>query len=246
MKQKENLNDLINTFSVSDCLPFLNNLEDKSINCIITSPPYNLGGDFHTMSKGKRVTIGGYKTFSDNMNEEEYQNWQIDILNECYRVLDYEGVMFYNHKNRLKNGTTISPNDWVYKSKFNVSQIIIINLRTTPNMDKRRFFPVYELLYVLTKYAGKKLYNEDKHIDVWEIKKSNRKKVGHPAAFDIELPLRCIKASTKENDIVLDIFSGSGTVACASYMLKRNFICCDISEEYIELSKQRLDAIKGG
>ena len=41
------------------------------------------------------------------MPEELYQQWQIEILKECYRVLKEDGSMWYNHKNRIKNGKQI-------------------------------------------------------------------------------------------------------------------------------------------
>lgn len=68
-------------------------IEDKSINCIITSPPYNLGGDFHTFVDGKRVTYGDYKGFKDKIPETEYKHSQIEVLNECYRILNNDGLM---------------------------------------------------------------------------------------------------------------------------------------------------------
>ena len=48
-----------------DCLEYMKTLPDNSIHCIVTSPPYNLGGDFHTFVDGKRVTYGDYVGFSN-------------------------------------------------------------------------------------------------------------------------------------------------------------------------------------
>ena len=83
-----------------DCLEYMKTLPNNSIHCIVTSPPYNLGGDFHTFVDGKRVTYGDYVGFKDKLTEEDYQQWQIEVLNECYRILKEDGFMFYNHKNR--------------------------------------------------------------------------------------------------------------------------------------------------
>lgn len=54
-----------------DCLTGLKLLENNSVNCIVTSPPYNLGGDFHTFVNGKRITYGDYKGFKDKYPEED-------------------------------------------------------------------------------------------------------------------------------------------------------------------------------
>ncbi|WP_310877056.1 DNA-methyltransferase [Priestia megaterium] len=226
-----------------DCLDGLNKLKENSqyIDCIVTSPPYNLGGDFHTMVNGKRVTYGDYKGFKDKLKEDEYQSWQIEVLNACYDVLKDDGVMFYNHKNRIVKGTVISPFEWIHKTKFNVNQVIIMNLKSTANVDKRRFFPVYELIYVLTKEKGLKLNNYECFTDVWEVKKVPRKVSGHPATFHEEVPRRCIEASTKEGDIVLDPFLGSGTTCKVAKDLNRQYIGFDVSEEYIDLADKKIN-----
>ncbi len=226
-----------------DCMQGLKNLKTK-VNCIVTSPPYNIGGDFHTFVNGKRVTYGAYAEYNDKMPEEVYQQWQVDVLNACYDVLEDDGVMFYNHKNRIVNGSVISPFEWIPKSKFNINQVIVMNLKSTANVDKRRFFPVHELIFVLTKQKGLKLNNSSCLTDVWEAKKVPRKVSGHPATFHVDIPKRCIEASTKEGDIVLDIFMGSGTTALASKELNRNFIGFEITQEYINTAYKRLEELE--
>lgn len=225
-----------------DCLEVMDRLiaENTKVDCIITSPPYNLGGDFHTFINGKRVTYGDYDLYNDNQDETEYQNFQIDFLNKSYDILKDNGVMFYNHKNRIVNGDTISPNKWIEKSKFFIMQIIVINLKSTPNVDKRRFFPVTELLYVLTKDRKFKLNNKECWTDIWEMKKVPRKVSGHPATFHIDLPLRCINALPFEGGIILDPFMGSGTTGVACVNTNRNFIGIDISEGYVKLAENNI------
>lgn len=107
-----------------DCIEGLKQLEDNSIDLIITSPPYNKMG-LNGFQKGKKwhgTIIYDNDINSDNMNEEDYQNWQIDFLNECYRVLKKDGSMFYNHKNRIHKGTIISPYQWLFKTPFLIRQ----------------------------------------------------------------------------------------------------------------------------
>lgn len=230
----------INKVYNEDCMVTMSKIKEQEVNCIITSPPYNLGGDFHTFVNGKRITYGDYNKYKDKLTEEDYQNWQIEVLNECHRILKDDGFMFYNHKNRIVKGSIISPLDWIYKSKFNVYQIIILNLKSTANVDKRRFFPVYELLFILNKSTKIKLNNIECLTDVWEMKKVSRKISGHPATFHINLPIRCINASTQEGDVVYDPFMGSGTTSEACIHINRNFIGSEIDEKYCELIHKRL------
>lgn len=220
----------------ADCLKILKELPNESIKTTITSPPYNLGGDFHTFVDGKRVTYGDYQGYKDKIPEDKYQEWQRDILYEIHRVTKENGWCFYNHKNRIVNGSIISPLEWISKTNWNLCQVVVIDFRATPNVDKRRFFPVHELLYVLSKNNKQKLNNFECFTDVWQIKRASRKQTGHPATFDIELPLRCIKASSEEGDVVADWFCGVGTTLKASKMLNRKFIGTEISPEYYEKS----------
>jgi modification methylase len=219
--------------------------ESSVVDCVVTSPPYNLGGDFHTMVNGKRVTYGDYKSpYNDKMGEQSYQAWQVDFLNLCYSVLKDDGFMFYNHKNRIVNGSIITPFEWIVLSKFNISQVIVMNLKSTANVDKRRFFPVHELIFVLNKKPGLKLNNHECLTDVWDVKKVSRKVSGHPATFHEEVPRRCISAATSENELILDPFMGSGTTAVAALKSNRNFIGFEVSDEYWRIANERIAGVK--
>ena len=63
-----------------DCLDGLKKIKDEFVDLIITSPPYNLGNTHHTGTKR-------HKAYEDNLSEEDYQNWQLNVLEECFRVL---------------------------------------------------------------------------------------------------------------------------------------------------------------
>lgn len=64
----------------------------------------------------------------------------------------------------------------------------------------------------------------------------------HPAPFPFQLAYDHIISWTNEGDIVLDPMCGSGTTCVAAYELNRNFIGIDISEEYCELSRKRIES----
>jgi site-specific DNA-methyltransferase (adenine-specific) len=66
------------------------------------------------------------------------------------------------------------------------------------------------------------------------------KDMGHPAVFPIGLPSFFIKLFTKENDIVLDPFAGSGSTGLAAINLNRNVVLIDNNPNYINVMKERL------
>ena len=152
----------INNIYNIDCKKGFRRLKDGSIDLIITSPPFNLGNTHHTGTKR-------HKAYDDNMDENDYQKWQIEILNECYRVLKEEGSMIYQHKNRIKEGVQISPYSWIFKSKFIVKQEIIW-INRSQNFDKIRFYPFTERVYWLSKDKKTKLVNSINRNDVFDSK----------------------------------------------------------------------------
>ena len=74
--------------------------------------------------------------------------------------------------------------------------------------------------------------------DVWTIPTSNYQGA-HFAVFPSKLPELCIKAGTKEGDIVLDPFMGSGTTAYVAQKLSRKWIGIELNPEYVKIIKER-------
>ena len=74
--------------------------------------------------------------------------------------------------------------------------------------------------------------------DVWDIATSNYHGA-HFAVFPQKIPELCIKASTKENDTVLDPFMGSGTTAYVAQRLKRKWVGIELNPEYAKIIKDR-------
>ena len=227
-----------------DCLEILREMESESMDCVVTSPPYNLGGDFHICNNGKRTTYGSYNSFSDKLKECDYQANQVDVLNELYRITKEGSYCFYVHKERIVKNNIISPIEWIRKTKWLISQTIVLDMSATANVDKRRFFPVHEYVYVLCKSPNSKLNNEEKLTSVWKVKKTPRKVSQHPATFDYNIPLRCINASTKEGDVVLDCYMGTGTTGIACVNTNRNFIGIELDKKYFEIAEKRINEVR--
>jgi site-specific DNA-methyltransferase (adenine-specific) len=73
---------------------------------------------------------------------------------------------------------------------------------------------------------------------------ANEKKFGkHPTQKPNELLKRIIAAATNEGDTILDPFMGSGTTGVVAKMLKRKFIGIEMSPEYVELAKKRIENV---
>ncbi|HWC09727.1 MAG TPA: site-specific DNA-methyltransferase [Acidimicrobiales bacterium] len=76
--------------------------------------------------------------------------------------------------------------------------------------------------------------------DVWEIPAESATRVGHPAPFPVELPLRLIELFTYRGDVVLDPFVGSGTTAVAALRAGRHYLGYDTDEAYVAAARARV------
>ena len=228
--------DFFNKIHTIDCLKGLGAIQDNSIDIIITSPPYNLGNNHHTGEKK-------HKPYEDNVSEPEYQNWQIKVLNECFRVLKTNGSMFYNHKNRIKEGLQISPYEWIFKTRFFIKQELVW-INRSQNFHKIRFYPWTERIYWLVKNKKTILKNTINHSDVfdWKEWKPMGMNGTHNRAFP-EKMVRDILKCFPESEIVLDPFSGSGTTLLVAKKMEKVFIGFEIDENYSNLANSRVEKI---
>lgn len=240
----------LNKIYCCDVLSGLRQLDDNSIDLIVTSPPYNKNGMNKSIKQTKNckwtksIDYGGDSNI-DNLPEPVYQEWQIKILDECYRVLKSDGSMFYNHKNRIKSGSgeIVSPYEWLHKTFFKIRQEIIWDRGSTNNVDKSRYLPTTEKIFWLTKSTRPNFSREldtkfKKEVWSFPFEKSTK----HPAPFPIDLPdniISCIP--NKENIIVLDPFMGSGTTALSAIKNGcKGYIGFEKFQEYIDLANERI------
>tara|TARA_R110000823_G_scaffold264792_1_gene384851 strand:- start:143 stop:823 length:681 start_codon:yes stop_codon:yes gene_type:complete len=217
-----------------DCLKVLPTLEESSVDLIITSPPYNLGNNHHTGNKK-------HKAYNDNLPEAEYQEQQLQFLNECFKLLKETGSLIYNHKNRIRKGRQLSPYEWIFKSNFVVKQEIVW-VNRSQNFDKMRFYPFTERLYWLAKKPETKLFNAINHYDVfdWKEWKPVGTKGNHTRAFPekmVEDILKCFPNA----EVVLDPYMGSGTTGVAAKNLNREFIGIELDKTYFDIADKRIN-----
>lgn len=238
----ENWANCRDEFLCGDCLTTMKLMPSESIDLVVTSPPYNLKNSTGNGMKDGRggkwsnaSLINGYSHHHDSMPHDQYVAWQRSCLKEMFRLIKTDGAIFYNHKWRIQGGLLQDRQDIV--SDFPVRQIIIWRRKGGINFNKGYFLPTYEVIYLICKPDFKLTQGSNSYGDVWEF--TQEMKNGHPAPFPVALIERIIN-STNAN-IILDPFMGSGTTAIAAKKLGRNFIGIEISEEYIENSKKRLD-----
>lgn len=236
----------------ADTFRFLKCIEDKSIDMIFADPPYFLSGDGISCHAGKQVLVnkGNWdktKTIEDKIKYN--RKW----IKECRRTLKDDGTIwicgtFHNIYAvgialELEGFSIINNITWQKKNPppniacrcfTNSTETIIWARKQLTNKKKGNHYFNYKLM--------KEMNNNKQMKDVWPIcapKKTEKKFGKHPTQKPIELLNRVILASTKENDLILDPFIGSGTTGIAAMINNRKFIGVDNNSEYLQIAKKR-------
>ena len=242
---------------LGDCLEKLNDIDDSSIHLLCTSPPYNVSlGD-------NKYNKSPYDLYQDNKEHWEYINWLKEVFTLVYNKLIYSGRVVINIGDG-KNGAVPTHSDIIQFMK-EIGYIPYTHLIWDKSQVGNRTswgsylspscpsFPTpFEHILVFSKGQKKRInpgitdLTKEEFIEwslaLWKFPpETNMKKLGHPAAFPLSLPIRCIKMFSYIGDVVLDPFCGIGTTGVACKMLNREFIGIDISENYLEAARSRIE-----
>ncbi len=242
-----------------DCRDVLPSLPPACVDLVFTSPPYNLGGepwrhlghwkpgDGGAGSKSKwrngSDACGGvaYAGGRDDMPWPEYVAQQHAALAQCWRVLDDVGEVYYNHKPRVIGGKLWTPLE--LNPGLPLRQIVIWARAGGLNFNPTAYVPTHEWILILAK---ERFRLRDKGAsgvgDVWRVPQEDNPL--HPAPFPLGLPLRALE--TTKAELVLDPFCGSGTTGVACLQTGRRFIGVELSLEYAELARKRLEKCEIG
>lgn len=212
-------------------------IADNTVDAIITSPPYNLGGNNWPMGGGGRQSRNGinYATHDDAMDQAAYEDWQLAVLRELWRVAKEGASLFYNHKVRTVDGRLISPMRWVDhpENPWILRQEIIWNRKSTHNHTESLFWQIDERVYWLTK--GKPALTQAVGLPtIWE-EFGPTPNTWHPAPFTEKLPQMLLDAiHIVPSSIVLDPFAGSCTTVKVALARQCQAIGVDITRDYLE------------
>lgn len=232
---------LKNKIICGDALETLKKFDDGFFDVGVTSPPYNK----RERHKGWLVKNVKYDAASDNIPEELYQEYQIKVLNEIYRVTKPGGSFFYNHKLRWDRGVMFHPMEWLLKTNWTIRQEIIWDRMIAANIRGWRFWQIDERIYwlykpVSNKKIGKELNSRHALLtSIWRF--PPERKNDHPAPFPLSLPARIIYSILDgKKGAVLDPYVGSGTTLVAAKLLGCDYSGIDISKKYVEGAEKRV------
>jgi DNA modification methylase len=216
-----------------NCIELSSQLEDNSLDCIITSPPY-----YNSAHKYQRGS--GYHYTSD-IGEPLY------VIQDVFEILKpklkEDGIICLNLGFSYGETGVMRPFDILNRLREKVGYFvndIIIWHKNNPIPLQGRLTNAIEYIFILSKHPIGKYYTEKYTHNVWKFSVDSGGK-GHSAVFPIDLPINCLEHFTKENDLVLDCFMGSGTTAEACLRMNRNFIGFEINKDYVDVANNRIN-----
>lgn len=250
-----------------DCLEIMKNFKQNIIDLTVTSPPYDnlrtYNGNIQQwqFDKFKLIAIELYRITKDggivvwvvgdatiNGSETGTQFKQALWFKEC--GFNLHDTMIY-----MKNGTGACGSKYCYYQCFEYMFVFSKGRPKTVNrLTCEKLRPVKGgITEGRLKKDGTRRYENRKkpsknekqlRTNIWSYNVgfcSSNYGQGHPAVFPIELSTDHILQWSKENDIILDPFMGSGTTGISCVNTNRNFIGIELEKKYFDISKERIE-----
>lgn len=230
---------------LSDCFEYLPKIKKSSVDLILTDPPYNISknSNFHKISETASEEI---KTkYTSHKIDFGYWDKEIDLdqlFFEFYRILKPGGtvIVFFDI---WKSGIV---KEFALKNKFKQPRIgqwlktnpVPINSKTNYLSNCSEYF--------FTFIKGKNpTFNSKYDMGIYRFPLCHGKeRLDHPTQKPLELIRELLIKHSNLEDLVLDPFSGTSTLAVASMETGRNWICVERDKNYYELSKSRIEKVQ--
>jgi len=240
----------VNKIYNEDCEITLGKMQDKSIDLVVTSPPYNMrtrirNGKYTTREKSEHFSKK-YKHFEDALPIDEFYQLHKRILSELLRV---SKVVCYNFQ--IVTGSKEAFFKIIGDFNTKIKDIIIWDKNTgQPAMHEKVLNSVYEMILILEDddRAGRVIQNakfpRGGMNNIIRVKRGKKQTEINGAVFPEKMAAELIKAFSNENDIVYDPFIGSGTTPVVCEKLNRKWIGSELVEQQYKQALKRLEPLR--
>lgn len=215
-----------------DCLKIINSIPDKSIDLIVTDPPYkfeNAGGGFYSKNNSTK------REYLDNLRNINCCTFEpITFLNLIKpKMKKFYGYFFCN-KSLVEDYI-----QFARKNKYNFDILVMAKSNPIPAYNNHH---LNDLEYIiLIREKGSYFSHHNNLDDFRKFYITSCKKGLHPAQKPVELIERFINVSSKENDLIIDPFMGIGTTGIGCKELNRNFIGIEIDKKYFSIAQDKIN-----
>lgn len=224
-----------------DCYNGIKKIPDKSVDLVYIDIPYLIesGGGTKVSRLAKNIT----KNYDNLCKADITSGIDYKLFDELERVMKYIYIYIYIWCSKEQINDIM--NYWLSKPKVNFNLLCWCKTNSIPATNGC-WLPNLEYCLVF-KQEGTPKYNDGYDIkSKWYMSASNvkdKEKFEHPTIKPLEFVKNHILHSTKENDVVLDCFMGSGTTAVACKETGRHYIGFEINKEYVDIANDRLKGI---
>jgi len=229
----------------ADCFEYLKTIESNSVDLILTDPPYDISRNSN-FSKVSDTTSDFMKLKYSN-HSIDFGEWDTTLdldklFEEYYRVLKKGGtlIIFYDvwKSNSLKESAE--------KFKFKQPRVgLWIKNNPVPINSKNNYLSnAHEFFFTFVK-DKKPTFNSEYDNAIYRYPLCHGKeRLDHPTQKPLLLIKDIVQKHSNPGDLVLDTFSGSGTLAEACLLLGRNFLCIERDEKYYQMSLERIKQLE--
>jgi site-specific DNA-methyltransferase (adenine-specific) len=245
--------DQLTKLYCADALQILDHLQPQSVDVIFADPPYFLSNNGISCSSGKMVSVNKGNWDKIDSHEQKHQ-FNVTWISKAFTVLRDSGTIWISGTmhNIYSVGMALEQTGFQI-----INNITWQKTNPPPNLACKTFTHSTETILWAKKrgqnkyifnYKQLKEQNNNKQVkDVWSGPTTPRseKILGkHPTQKPEYLLNMILTSSSSENNLILDPFCGSGTTGVVAKKLLRRFIGIDNNPEFIELAKQRIEAVQ--
>ena len=227
-----------------DCLEHIKTIADKSIDLIVTDPPYDLhvgieGGSCAShcgrSERFKQENVEGIKDFGSGYDIKTFGK-------EFVRIMKDINIYFWCNKMQIPDYFNYYVNE--LGCKFEI--LCWHKPNAMPTYNNKYLTDTEYCLYFRNGSGQLKpsSYEDAKTFWVEPINQTDKRKYKHPTIKPLNMIEKLVNNSSKEGDVVFDPFLGSGTTAVACKKLNRNFIGTEINEEFYKIALNRVQEIE--
>lgn len=222
---------------LGDTLKIIKDIPNKSIDLIVTDPPYNINYcEFDKKIIEWEILSKEFKRIlKDNGSIVVFQGWSnVDktkqILSEDFCLKDW--IIYDRVKGRGGKRSLVSTREdilWFVndKNNYTFNKIPSTIIKKTGGLGLKNGCKYRALSNVWT--------------DISPIVPWSKERVKHPTQKPIQLMERCIKLWSNENDVIFDPFMGSGSTGVSAVRNNRHFIGIELEENYFNIAKDRIE-----
>lgn len=230
--------NMINTIQLGDCYELIKSIPDKSIDLIVTDPPYLIE---NTKAGGHSNLAKSIQGMNDEIAEKNLTT-SIDtkILSEFVRVMKNINIYIWCNHKQIPMYL-----DYFVKELDCAFDIIIWNKTNAMPLFNNKYMTDKEYCLYFRKggYCNPPDYESAKTVYYQPININDKNMYDHPTIKPQNIIENLIKNSSKEGEIVLDTFVGSGTTCVAAKEAGRRYIGMEIDPEYHRIAVNRLNGI---